>query len=120
MLYIVGFGLIFLLVSSVMPILTSQLDELSTKAIPSWLDRAQEYVKTNESLTIGGVELINLRELESKVANVVSEAAAALPGLVPKLLFGLAEGFILGIVFIVVTFDICCSRPRAFPTTSTA
>ncbi len=103
-LYIVGFGLIFLLVSNVMPILTSQIDELSTTAIPSWQKRAQEYVQTHESLTIGGVEIINLKELESKVDNVVGEAATALPGVVPKLLFGLAEGFILGIVFIVVTF----------------
>jgi predicted PurR-regulated permease PerM len=103
-LYIAGFGLIFLLASNVIPLLTSQIDELSTTAIPGWLARAQTYVQTHETLAIGGVEILNLQELETKVANVVSEAAAALPGFVPKLLFGLAEGFILILVFIVVTF----------------
>lgn len=104
LLYIIGFGLIFLLVSNVIPLLSTQVNDLANTAIPTWLDQAQAYAEKHETLSIRGVEIVNLQELEKEVATVVNKAATGLPGIIPGLLFGVAEGFILTLVFIVVTF----------------
>ncbi|GAA5529978.1 AI-2E family transporter [Herpetosiphon gulosus] len=102
-LYIIGSALLTLLVSNVVPIITTQINDLA-QAIPTWLEEAKIYVEKHESLTIRGVELINLREAEREISGAIAAFAKDLPGAAPKFLFGIAEGFILTLVYFVVTF----------------
>ena len=102
-LYIIGFTLLTLLVSNVVPLITSQINDLA-QTIPIWLDDAKIYVEQHQALTIRGVEIVNLREAEREISGAIAAFAKALPGIAPLFLFGLAEGFILLLVYFVVTF----------------
>lgn len=103
LLYIVGFSLLFLIGSYVIPLLANQYNDLA-KVIPSWIDETQAYVQKHETLSLRGVELVNLREVETEVFSVLKNMAKTIPAFVPALLLGLIEGFILTLVYLVVTF----------------
>ncbi len=104
-LYIIGFGLLFWIGSVVIPLLTNQYDELR-KAIPGWLAEADKFLNTHESITFFGYqfELVQFRDLEKTVFEYLNTQALEIPKTLPSLLFGVIEGFILVLVYLVVTF----------------
>lgn len=103
LLYIISVGLVFLAVSYLVPLVAEQYNGLA-RAIPAWLDQAQAYVQQHEMLMVGSIEIMNLREVETEIFNVLKTMATNLPAFVPELLLGVIEGFILMLVFLVVTF----------------
>lgn len=107
-LYIIGFTLLTILISNVVPLLLKQINDFINIGVPQFLDGAEQYVAQHETITIRGFELINLREAEKVMSDEITGTLATfakdIPATAPKFLFGVAEGFILTLVFLVVTF----------------
>jgi predicted PurR-regulated permease PerM len=103
LLYIIGFGLLYLFGTYIVPQLAKQYKELE-EVLPSWIDNAQAYVAKYPKIAIRGVEIVDLREAETEIFDALKGLAGELPAFVPAFLFGLIEGFILTLVYFVVTF----------------
>ncbi|HYF64572.1 MAG TPA: AI-2E family transporter [Herpetosiphonaceae bacterium] len=103
LLYIIGFGLLYLFGTYIVPQLAKQYNELE-EVLPTWIDNAQAYVAKYPTIEIRGVEIVDLREAETEIFDALKGVAAELPAFVPAFLFGLIEGFILTLVYFVVTF----------------
>ena len=104
-LYILGFGCITWLGSVVLPLLSRQFNEL-TEVLPGWLTQAQNFINQNETITILGMtfELDAFRTFETQVFEFLNQQVIAIPTIIPSLLYGVIEGFILTLVYLVVTF----------------
>lgn len=102
-LYVIGFGLIFWATSVVVPLITAQWNELFD-VLPAWLKEAETYISQHEKLSIFGYKIADFSQIEQQIFTYLNEMAVSVPTNIPSFLFGLIEGFILTLVYLVVTF----------------
>lgn len=102
LIYVVGFGLLGLVGSKLVPLAAQQYKELNA-SLPVWKSEVEAYVRDHPSIGIFGFK-VDIADAEDALLSGLNKIPAELPAFVPSFLFNVVETFILILVFFIVTF----------------
>lgn len=110
LLYIVAGFLVYTGVTKLVPRLVQQISDLQAAA-PQFAESLTNMIEQSGTFSIGSFNL-DLRPAEADFTQWFTDVASNLPQIVPKLVLGVIEQLILGLVFLVVTFYLLLQGDR--------